>query len=218
MREFVRANSGQVVAERYVALRPNRAEFYDVMRDIRELRPDAIFSTVVGDGTVFLYQAYTECGFDPRVMPIASLTTTEAEISAMGADVGEGHITAAPYFQGVESDQNHRFLSRWRRVYGDDFAANMCSEAAYFQVNLFAQALKATNSLETDLLRPAVLGVNMDAPQGQISINPSCGHANLWTRIGRVNRTGQFDIVRQSNAAVNADPYLIGYGRALAFS
>ena len=218
MREFVRANSGQVVGERYVALRPNRAEFYDVMRDIRELRPDAIFSTVVGDGTVFLYQAYTECGFDPRLMPIASLTTTEAEISAMGADVGEGHITAAPYFQGVESDQNRRFLLRWRKIYGDDFAANMCSEAAYFQVNLFAQALTATNSLETDLLRPAVLGVNMDAPQGQISINPSCGHANLWTRIGRVNRTGQFDIVRQSNAAVNADPYLIGYGRDLAFS
>jgi ABC-type branched-subunit amino acid transport system substrate-binding protein len=218
MREFVRANSAQVVGERYVALRPNRAEFYDVMRDIRELRPDAIFSTVVGDGTVFLYQAYAECGFDPRVMPIASLTTTEAEVSAMGADVGQGHVTAAPYFQGVESDQNRRFLRRWKKIYGDDFAANMCSEAAYFQVNLFAQALRTTNSLETESLRPAVLGQNIDAPQGQISINPTCGHANLWARIGRVNRSGQFDIIRQSNAAVNADPYLVGYGRNLAFS
>jgi ABC-type branched-subunit amino acid transport system substrate-binding protein len=218
MREFVRANSAQVVGERYVALRPNRAEFYDVMRDIRELRPDAIFSTVVGDGTVFLYQAYAECGFDARTMPIASLTTTEAEVSAMGADVGEGHVTAAPYFQGVESDQNHRFLRRWKKIYGDDFAANMCSEAAYFQVSLFAQALRATNSLETESLRPAVLGLNIDAPQGQISINPMCGHANLWARIGRVNRAGQFDIIRQSSAAVNADPYLVGYGRNLAFS
>ena len=218
MREFVEGNGGKVVGERYVSLRPNRAEFYDVIRDIRELHPDAIFSTVVGDGTVHLYQAYAESGFNPKSMPITSLTTTEAEIRAMGADVGEGHITAAPYFQGIENDENRRFLSRWKNIYGDDYAANMCSEAAYFQVHLFAQALTKTNSLETEHMRAAVLGENVAAPQGQVSINPACGHANLWTRIGRANRAGQFDIVKQSNTAVNADPYLIGYGRHLAFS
>jgi len=218
MREFVEGNGGKVVGERYVSLRPNRAEFYDVIRDIRELHPDAIFSTVVGDGTVHLYQAYAESGFDPKNMPITSLTTTEAEIRAMGADVGEGHITAAPYFQGIENEENRRFLSRWKKIYGDDYAANMCSEAAYFQVHLFAQALSKTNSLETEHMRAAVLGENVAAPQGQVSINPGCGHANLWTRIGRANRSGQFDIVKQSNTAVNADPYLIGYGRHFAFS
>ncbi len=218
MREFVEGNGGKVVGERYVSLRPNRAEFYDVIRDIRELHPDAIFSTVVGDGTVHLYQAYAESGFDPKNMPITSLTTTEAEIRAMGADVGEGHITAAPYFQGIDNEENRRFLSRWKKIYGDDYAANMCSEAAYFQVHLFAQALTKTNSLETEHMRAAVLGENVAAPQGQVSINPGCGHANLWTRIGRANRSGQFDIVKQSNTAVNADPYLIGYGRHFAFS
>ena len=140
------------------------------------------------------------------------------EIRAMGADVGEGHITAAPYFQGIENEENRRFLSRWKKIYGDDYAANMCSEAAYFQVHLFAQALSKTNSLETEHMRAAVLGENVAAPQGQVSINPGCGHANLWTRIGRANRSGQFDIVKQSNTAVNADPYLIGYGRHFAFS
>ena len=58
-----------------------------------------IFSTVVGDSTVYLYQALLEAGLDPKVMPIASLTTTEAEVRAMGFDVADGHITAAPYFQ-----------------------------------------------------------------------------------------------------------------------
>jgi Periplasmic binding protein domain len=32
---------------------------------------------VVGESTVHLYQAYADFGFDPRNMPIASLTTTE---------------------------------------------------------------------------------------------------------------------------------------------
>jgi ABC-type branched-subunit amino acid transport system substrate-binding protein len=218
MREFVEGNRGKVVGERYVSLRPNRAEFYDVIRDIRELHPDAIFSTVVGDGTVHLYQAYADAGFDPKTMPITSLTTTEAEVRAMGSDVGEGHITAAPYFQAVDNEENRRFLSRWKKIYGDDYAANMCSEAAYFQVHLFAQALMKTNSLATEHMRAAVLGENVAAPQGQVSINPGCGHANLWTRIGRANRAGQFDIVKQSSTAVNADPYLVGYGRHFAFS
>jgi TRAP-type mannitol/chloroaromatic compound transport system permease large subunit len=38
----------------------------------------------------------------------------------------------------------------------------------------------------------------------------------LWTRIGRANREGQFDIVCQSKEPVHADPFLIGYGRATA--
>jgi branched-chain amino acid transport system substrate-binding protein len=218
MHEFVRHNAGQVVGERYVSLRPRRADFYEVVREIRDLKPDAIFSTVVGDGTTYLYQAYAENGFDPKQMPIASLTTTEAEVRAMGFDVAEGHITAAPYFQGVENEQNRRFLMNWKKIYGDDESTNMCCEAAYFQVHLFARALEKANSLDTEQLRSAILGEDVDAPQGRISINPVCGHANLWNRIGRANRRGQFDILHESTSAVNADPYLVGYGRKFAFS
>jgi branched-chain amino acid transport system substrate-binding protein len=59
------------------------------------------------------------------------------------------------------------------------------------------------------------MGAEFEAPQGSVSINPVWGHADVWTRIGRANRQGQFDIVFQSQASVKADPYLIGYGRCL---
>jgi branched-chain amino acid transport system substrate-binding protein len=48
-----------------------------------------------------------------------------------------------------------------------------------------------------------------------VSINASCSHADLWTRVGRANRRGQFDIVEQSVSPVVADPYLIGYGTSM---
>lgn len=218
MREFVRHNGGQIVGERYVNLRPSRSDFYEVIRDLEELRPDAVFSTVVGEATTFLYQAYAAAGFDPKVMPIASLTTTEAEVSAMGYEVGEGHLTAAPYFQCVDSEENRRFLARYKKIYGDAATTNMCCEAAYFQVHLFAKALQQTGSSDTDLLRRAVMGMHIDAPQGRVAINPACGQANLWTRIGRANRAGQFDIVYQSGSPIHADPYLVGYGWDLALN
>jgi ABC-type branched-subunit amino acid transport system substrate-binding protein len=215
MRELVRGRGGEVIGETYLSLRAQRADFMRVIRDIRELKPSVIFSTVVGDATIYLYQGYADAGFDPRVMPIASLTTTEAEIRAMGHDVGEGHITAAPYFQGVGGPCNSSFVARYKRRYGESEPTNMCVEAAYFQVHIFAKALEQTNSLDTDIFRPMVLGSDFEAPQGHVSINATCSHADLWTRIGRANRAGQFDIMHQSLAAVSADPYLIGYGRAI---
>ncbi len=214
MRELVQSGGGEVVGESYLSLRSQRADFVQVVRDIRHLQPSAIFSTVVGESTVHLYQSYADAGLDPRVMPIASLTTTEAEIRAMGFDVGEGHITAAPYFQGVDGHRNSSFVKLYKQRYGDSEGTNMCVEAAYFQVHVFAKALEQTNTLDTDVLRPMVLGADFDAPQGRVSINPACSHADLWTRIGRANRAGQFDIVYQSLAPVHADPYLVGYGRS----
>lgn len=217
MRELVRHNCGQVVGEKYLGLRATHADFRPVMQDIRDAQPHVIFSTVVGDSTVHLYQSYHDAGFDPNVMPIASLTTTEAEIRAMGYDVGEGHITAAPYFAGIASERNLAFIRRYKKRYGDDEDTNMCLEAAYFQVHMFAKALEQANSLATEVLRPAVLGTELAAPQGTVSIDAQCSHADLWTRIGRANRKGQFDILYESNCPVSADPYMIGYGRSLKF-
>jgi len=215
MREFVRTNGGEVVGEKYIRLRATHRDFTSVMMDIKNTKPDVIFSTVVGDATSIFYQMYNDYGFDPKVMPIASLTTTEAEISDMGYDVGEGHITAAPYFDGLESEAGSVFAARYKKRYGSDSSTNMCLEAAYFQVHMFAKALEKTNSIDTEILRPAVLGSEFDAPQGRISINQGCSHADLWTRIGKANRTGRFDMLYESQSRVSADPYLIGYGRSI---
>lgn len=212
MRGIVRSNGGEVAGERYVSLRARPADFLPIMREIRQLRPDVIFSTVVGDTTSYLYQACADAGFDPKTMPIASLTTTEAEIRAMGFDVGEGQITAAPYFQGIGGECEDSFVSRYKRRYGDDEPTNMCVEAAYFQVHVFAKALEATNSMDTDVLRPMVLGASLDAPQGRISIDACSNHTNLWTRIGRANRRGEFEVMQQSLSAVLADPFMVGCG------
>jgi ABC-type branched-subunit amino acid transport system substrate-binding protein len=213
MREFLAANGGTIAAERYVDLRARHSDFLPIVRDIQEAGADVIFSTVVGHSTAFLYQAYAEAGLDPRTMPIASLTTTEAEVFDMGFDVGEGHITAASYFEGIPGDSNAAFVARYKNRFGDTEPTNACAEAAYFQIFMFARALARANSMLMDHLRPLVLGSSFEAPQGPVRINPVTGHADLWTRIGRANRSGQFEIIRQSPAPVQADPFLICAGQ-----
>jgi ABC-type branched-subunit amino acid transport system substrate-binding protein len=216
MRELLRSRGCTVVGETYLDLRAKWNDFRPVMRQIKNAGADVIFSTVVGYSTVHLYQAFAEAGLDPQATPIASLTTTESEVRAMGFDVAAGHITAAPYFQSVSGERNGCFVRRYKARYGEDEPTNMCAEAAYFQVHLFANALAQTNSIETDVIKQIVLGSDFDAPQGRISVSAATSHTNLWARVGRVDRRGQFEIMQQSALPVWADPFLLGRGHVSA--
>lgn len=209
MSDLVTEQRGKVVAERYVRLDSAPADFDRIIAEIGETRPDVIFSTVVGQSTAQFYGAYRAAGFDPVTMPIASLTTCEAEIAEMGAEAARGHVTAAPYFETVDSPANCAFVERYRARFGADAHTNMCCEAAYFQVYLFAQALAATNTLETQALREALLGTEFDAPQGRVRLDPDNHHTCLWPRIGRVDADGRFEILREAESRVKPDPYLV---------
>ncbi len=197
VRELLRQRRGEVVGEHYLDLGARPSEFRLLMRDLTNTDPDVIFSTVVGQATAFLYQAYATAGFDPRTMPIASLTTSEAEVRLMGPDVACGHITAAPYFESVDTPNNAAFVKRYKKRFGEDEPTNLCVEAAYFQVRVFAKALAEANTMNPDVLRPFVLGSELEAPQGHIAIDKDSSHTNLWTRLGRVNERGQFDLIER---------------------
>ena len=202
---------GTKLAERYVRLDATERDFLPIARDIKDKQPDFIFSTVVGKGTRMLYQAFADAGLDPAKMPIASLTTCEAEVSEMGTRIAAGHITAAPYFQTVDNPVNRECLARFRALYGDQIEPNMCWEAAYFQVHMFARAMKQSGSDEIDRLLPYLLGSEFDAPQGRVRIDPATHHTRLYPRIGRVGGDGRFLVVAESCVGVDADPYLVNH-------
>ena len=200
---------GQKLGESYVKLDATERDFAPIIRDIKAKQPDFVFSTVVGSSTGALYRAYAEAGLDPAKMPIASLTTSEAEVSEMAPAVAAGHITAAPYFQAVDNDINRACLARFRQLYGDEVAPNMCWEAAYFQVHLFARAMRQSGSDEIDRLLPYLLGSEFDAPQGRVRIDSSTHHTRLYPRIGQIDASGRFVIVAESPVGIDADPYLV---------
>lgn len=210
LKERLRSCGGYVIAEHYVDIHAPQSSFKTIIQAIKDSGANVVFSTVVGEGTRYLYQAYADAGLNPEVTPIASLTTTEAEIHSMGYDVGESHITGACYFESVRNQANTNFIARFKKRFRDYAAANVCAETAYFQIYLFAQALEKADTLDTDILRPLVLGSSFDAPQGSVSISAS-GHADLVTRIGKANRSGGFDIVLETPEPVLADPFFL-YG------
>lgn len=211
MSDLIAERGGEKVAEVYLPLDASWESYVTVARRIKATNPDFIFSTVVGYGTSMLHRAYAQVRLDPAQMPIASLTTCEAEVRQMGVAIAEGHITSAPYFQSVDSEHNRACVAKFKKRFGEDEVTNMCWEAAYFQTHLLADAMRRVNSDNVvDLLR-VLPGSEFAAPQGQVRIDEHNHHAYLRPRIGRVNGAGQFDILHQVERWVRPDPYLVSH-------
>jgi ABC-type branched-subunit amino acid transport system substrate-binding protein len=211
MRDVVSREGGEVVAEAYVPVTPSHDQLRRVVEDIRRKAPSVVFSTVVGQGGQALYRSFREAGLDPRTMPIASLTMGEGEIRAIGPELCVGHITSAPYFSTVDTPANRRFVEAYRAHFGRDAPVTMYAEAAYFQIHVFADALRRAKSLDTQRLAEAALGTEYDAPQGRIRIDPDNNHTYLHPRIGMANEHGDFDVVWEAKAPVKPDPYLVDH-------
>ncbi|WP_213875719.1 transporter substrate-binding domain-containing protein [Pseudomonas sp. dw_358] len=210
MSDLLYERGGTKLGEYYLPLKNARPEdFAKLMAKARELKPSFIFSTVVGETMAHLYQAYADAGFDPAVMPIASLTTSETDIQQMGVHLGAGHISAATYFQSVDSPLNHQTIAQYRDMFGQHQVTDRCWEASYFQVHLLAQAILRAGSTDVEAVLHAMGGLQFEAPQGRVQIDAHNHHTYLFSRIGRANADGQFDILYESQSALKPDPYAI---------
>lgn len=198
---------GEVVGEEYVPL--GHSEFSAVINKFKDKQPNVIFSTVVGDSVVALHRQYKAAGLDPKKMPMASLTTSEEEIAAMGGEFAAGHFTSAPYFMSYDSPENHKFVEAFQKRWGKGKTTNFVSEPAYFQVHLFKQAVEklGKKELAPPAIRQAAWGQEYKAPEGLVKIDPDNAHTYLWPKIGEAQTNGQFKIIEQSKEWVKPLPY-----------
>ncbi len=198
---------GEVVGEEYVPL--GHSEFSAVINKFKETQPNVIFSTVVGDSVVALHRQYKAAGLDPKRMPMASLTTSEEEIAAMGGEFAAGHFTSAPYFMSYDSPENHKFVEAFQKRWGKGKTTNFVSEPAYFQVHLFKQAVEKLGKEEIapPAIRQAAWGQEYKAPEGLVKVDPDNAHTYLWPKIGEAQTNGQFKIIEQSKEWVKPLPY-----------
>lgn len=96
MSDLILERGGEKVDETYLSLDAPWESYLDAARRIKQLAPDFIFSTVVGEGIPHLYRAFAQVGLDPYRTPIASHMTSEAEIALMGNDLAEGTSPLPP--------------------------------------------------------------------------------------------------------------------------
>ena len=209
MAELVRHAGGSILDEIYVPIDASSRDFDKVIERIAKASPDVVFSTVVGRATCVFYEAFAKAGFDSRVMPIASLTTSEAELSRMSSEAARGHITAAPFFEVLSSSAAASFVRRYKARFGQREPVTAVAEAAYFQIMLAAKGIERAGCDEPERVIEALAHIEFEAPQGRVRVDPGTNHTYLWPRIARVNDGGRFEIVWESASRIKPDPYQV---------
>lgn len=208
MRDLVESRGGTVVGEIYVPLDVDDAGLRPLSAEILRLAPDAIFSTVVGQGARRLYRLYAEAGIDRTRHPIAGLTLAEGEIAAIGPHLCDGHLLAATYFGALDTQANGRFAGAFSARFGSAHPPSMWSQTAYAQLHLFARALAEAGTLESGRLGEAALRTGYAAPEGELAFDAENRHLWLTPGIGVAQPDGQFDVLWRADAPVRPDPWL----------
>ena len=208
-REVLEASGGRVLSEVFLPLDASGEDFKPVVETIRALRPSAIFSTLVGESIIPFCHALESASAGRQRIPVGSLNTSEAELAQIRPEAIEGHVMSMPYFSTIRGETNERFLRNYRKLAGHKNVPTSCSEAAYFQVHMVAQAIRKTGSADRRTLLEALRHVTCEAPQGLVRMDSDNNHSYLWPRIGMVNSRGEIAIVRDAPDAVKPDPYLM---------
>ncbi|MEM8843940.1 MAG: transporter substrate-binding domain-containing protein [Pseudomonadota bacterium] len=206
---------GEKVGESYIPL--GHGNFDNAFKEIREIQPDWIFSTVVGESDIYFRKEYLHAGFDPETMPTASLTTSEMEVALMGANYGEGHVLSAPYFQSLDNECNHSFVDEFlSSEYGRSGVTHYNMEETYLTFLYFKKAVEnlvlaeGEEAISPGKIREYTAGMKLSAeesPEGPVKIDRNNFNSWLTPKIGKFNSQGQIDLLYQQQHPIAPEPY-----------
>lgn len=211
-REAFATRGGAVLAERYQSI--GDTEFDQVVTAILDQRPDFVFNNLIGTSAYAFFRAFRAAcrarGIDQaKEIPVASCTLSEPELAEIGGDAIDGHLTSSVYFSSLASPANSSFTRAYEKAFSNNPAVSADAEASYNAVKFLIAALEKAGTDDARKVRAAVADARVDAPQGEVRIDPQTYHAWLTPRIGRSLPNGQFEVLLEAKQSIAPDPYLV---------
>ena len=205
IKQYAKVLGIEIVGEEYVPLTSD--DWTTQVAKIAEAKPDFVFNTINGSSNVGFIKAYDEAGLGADNSPIISVSIAEEEAPAMGADL-TGQFAAWNYFQSVENPTNETFIKAFQDKYGAERPTSDPMEAAYTSMYLYKGMVEKAKSFCVDAVNAAADGVTFASPEGAVTVNGDNHHIAKTGLIGQINAENQFDVVWDSEAPIEPDPFL----------
>lgn len=199
---------GEVVGEEYYPL--GHTQFGSLINKIKLKKPDVVFVDVVGGSTVAFFKQMKAAGVTGKTQVVLTLSVTEDEMLGIGGENAEGFYSSMKYFQSLDNPNNKKFVQAFKAKYGANAVIGDVTQAAYLGPWLWKAAVEKAGSFDVVKVAAASPGIELKtAPEGYVKV-----HANhhLWskTRIGEVQKNGQFKVVYESDL-IEPNPFPKGY-------
>lgn len=203
VKAYVDEKGGEIVEEKYVPF--GHREFHQTIQDIILTKPDAIFSTLVGQSVLSFYQTYHKMGLTPESIPIFSPITKETELHAMGTEIGAGHYSSASYFQSLNNPINKKLVKQFGKYFKEDVPISSVMFNTYLGTKILIDAIINISNVEREKIFNYINGKEMDTACGTLVI--STRHLSRPVKVGKALANGQFEIVWDSASNIQPRPY-----------
>ena len=200
---------GEVVGEDYYPL--GHTQFGSLINKIKLKKPDVIYAIVVGGSNVSFYKQLKAAGVTSAKQTLLTISVTEDEMLGIGGENAEGFYSCMKYFQSLDNPNNKKFVAAFKAKYGPNSVIGDVTQAAYLGPWLWKMAVEKAGSFDVDKVVAASPDLEFKAaPEGYVKIDPN---HHLWskTRVGKIRRDGQFDVVYETPELIRPDPFPKGY-------
>ena len=188
------------------------SDWQSIVSDIKTFgsagKKTAVVSTVNGDANIPFYKELGNQGVSAEDIPVVAFSVGEEELSGMDTSALVGHLAAWNYFQSVESAENDAFIAQWKKFTGDDKrVTNDPMEATYIGFKMWAKAVAAVGSTDTDAVEKALIGVSVKNLTGGDAVMNKNHHLSKPVLIGEIQEDGQFLVVSETEGTVPGDAW-----------
>jgi urea transport system substrate-binding protein len=209
IKAYAEANDMDVVGEDYLPL--GETDTATLVSKVIDAEPDVVFNTLNGDTNVAFFKELTAKGITADDIPTLSVSVAEEEVSGIGVENIEGHLVAWNYYQTTDTPENEGFVAAFKEAYGDDRVTDDPIEAGYNAVYIWAAAAEKAGSFDVEAVREAAKGIELDTPEGPLTVSDWNQHVFKTARIGKINADGLIDEVWASDEPIEPDPCLDDY-------
>lgn len=205
IKDQIKALGGKVVGEDYILLGSNQVG--SIVDRIATAKPDIIINTINGDSNIAFFRALRQKNITPNKTPTISFSIAEDELRSLDVANMIGDYAAWNYFQTIPGEANSRFVTNFKKKYGNQRVTDDPIEAGYFGVYLWAQAVRDAKTDNVFYVTQKIKRQSFNAPEGPVYVDTNNQHTWKKVRIGKINSKGQFDIIWSSNKLIQPVPY-----------
>ncbi len=208
IKAYAAANGMTIVGEEYIPLEESNAQ--GIAAKVLAAKPQVVFNTLNGDANVSFFKELKAAGNTPAQIQTISVSIAEEEVTSVGVDNLLGHLTAWNYYQTTDTPKNPAYVAAYKAAYGAARPTADPIEAGYNSVYIWKAAVEKAGTFDVPAVIKAAGGLELETPEGTLTVDPTNHHVFKTARIGMVRADGLIEEVGGSKTPIEPDPCLDG--------
>jgi urea transport system substrate-binding protein len=176
----------------------------EVVAALKDAHPDVVLNIIRGDGNVALYKALFAAGLASDRLPTLFFRESHEALEDIGWDAIGGNFVAGFYDPSVRTKEMSAFKEAIEQGPNRGLEADAFSQQIYSSVMLWAAAVRAAGSTNSELVARQFRGLTIEGPSGRIEISTALQHPSRRVLVTMLESQG--DMIKVWEAAEPRTP------------